>query len=890
MKHVTLANIRAHKSRLVAVSIAVILAVAFMAATLLLASSTKATLRATIGEAYAKADAVVHSYEEGYETSVVLTPEDVARIGDLPGVTDASGHRSVSATLGAVGERQGYALVREVMTPGLDPSTLIEGRMPETEGETVIDESSLTLFEVGVGDEVTVSISGLAGDPQHTLTIVGVAQASKDPFQAGLSTLIVHPQTVDTITGQFEDMTHMSHILVSLDASTSASDFAGALSELEFEGFTVDERGEMMTGPAVPVVQTPDEIVDEQVRSFTEDTNMLTAVLLAFVGVALFVAGLVISNTFSVLVAQRARELALLRCVGASTKQVHRSVLAEALIMGFVSSVLGVLLAIGLISGLIFFAGGIEYTASVGVFAMDWHAIVWPIVVGVLVTLIAANGPAREATRVSPLEAMRARATDEVTGRAGRARLIGGSACLITGAAIIATGMFQEDPVMALLITLLGAVISAIGVLMLAVFVIPRVTHALGRIFGSGVPGKLAAYNTIRNPKRTAATASALLVGVTLVATVYTGAEVAKATLDRELEASFPVDMAVVMYYEGADAMMDVVVTETTNSEGEVTIEHRDADGNLIDPDAGDPEAQQRSIAENLAKLRGLEGVEAVAPASEAYVVTVPDSFNTQLWGIDPADLATVVRDETATLEAGEALLGSPVTGDTVEVVGDAGSLTFSARQAGAPRNTVLVTPEDFQRIAGQPGTGEQYTWVALMRLSDSLGAQEILDIRDELSSIVPMSYVMGEGIERAMYERIIAMLLLIVTALLAVAIVIAVIGIGNTLSLSVIERTRENALIRALGLTRGQLRGMLASEALLTAFTAALIGVILGVGYGFAGSQAVLGPFGDVEFQIPWGALGVILVAALAAGLIASVMPARRAMKLSPVEGLSTV
>src|SRR5690606_29355019 len=133
----------------------------------------------------------------------------------------------------------------------------------------------------------------------------------------------------------------------------------------------------------------------------------------------------------------------------------------------------------------------------------------------------------------------------------------------------------------------------------------------------------------------------------------------------------------------------------------------------------------------------------------------------------------------------------------------------------------------------------------------------------------------------RAMFERIITMLLLIVTALLAVAIVIAVIGIGNTLSLSVIERTRENALMRALGLTRAQLRGMLASEALLTAFTAALIGVVLGVGYGFAGAQAVLGPFGEVQFQVPWGALGVILIAALAAGLIASVMPARRAMKL---------
>lgn len=853
MRTVTFANIRAHKRRLVAVSIAVILAVAFMAATLLLASSTKATLRASIGESYAKADAVVQSFEEGYETTVVLTPETVQEIEHLPGVAEAAGNRAVSVSVSAKGQEQAYALVREVMPPALDPSTLLEGRTPETASEATIDEASLSLLEVGLGDEVTTSLSGLEGDATHTLTIVGITETSKDPFQAGQVSLIATAEAINTITAEFDDLDTMSHVLVALDSSTSVSEFRDQVTAMTFEGVTYGVNGETPVDEATPVVQTPDEIVDEQVRSFTEDTNMLTAVLLAFVGVALFVAGLVISNTFSVLVAQRARELALLRCVGASTKQVYRSVLTEALVMGLISSIIGVAVGIALIWGLITFAGNIEYTASVGVFAMDWHAIVWPIVVGVIVTLIAANGPAREATRVSPLEAMRSRSSDEVTGRAGRARLIGGSAFLLGGAATIAAGMFQEDPITALLVTLLGAVLSAVGVLMLAVFVIPKLTHLIGRIFGAGVPGKLAAHNAIRNPKRTAATASALLVGVTLVATVYTGAEVAKATLDRELEASFPVDMAVIMYYE-------------------------------------DAEEHEREIAEHLSTLSVLDGVEATVAATEGYVGTVPQSENSMLWGIDPSDLSAVVRDETATLATGEALLGSPVSGDTIDIVGEVGTVTLSARQAGAPRTTILVTPEDFVRIVGSPGTGEQATWVALMKLDDALTPQEILEIRDEVSSLVPLSYIIGEGVERAMFERIITMLLLIVTALLAVAIVIAVIGIGNTLSLSVIERTRENALMRALGLTRAQLRGMLASEALLTAFTAALIGVVLGVGYGFAGAQAVLGPFGEVQFQVPWGALGVILIAALAAGLIASVMPARRAMKLSPVEGLSTV
>ena len=854
MFRVTLANIRAHRARLVAVSIAVILAVGFMAATLLLASSTQATLRATIGETYSKADVVVKAHDESFLTSYDFTPDVVDEIASLPGVSVVAPVRGTGVRVEGANGVEHYASLGQTIPAALDATEFLSGRAATSAHEVTVDEPSVeALDNVEIGDEIVVSLTGTDLSTSHSLTIVGITALSKDPFAGGTVNLSGSPDLVDTLLADGEEQfSNVTEVLVQLEGTHTVDAFTEAVHGLRIEpAFSELEEHELSS--LNPVVKTPDEIVDETVRGFTEDTNMLTAVLLAFVGIALFVAGLVIANTFSVLVAQRARELALLRCVGASSKQIYRSVLGEALVMGAVASALGVGLGVALIAGLIWGSGGLGLTRGVGVFAMSWQAIVFPMLAGILVTLVAANGPAREATRVSPLEAMRTRSADELTGKAGRIRLMVGIIALSIGIAILAVSVFIDEPVLALLVALGGSIVSAVGVLMLAVFVIPKVTHLLGRIIGAGAPGKLAARNTIRNPKRTAATVSALLVGVTLVATVYTGAEVARATLENELAASFPVDMATVVYHD----------------------EHQ--------------EAQRAAMEDHLDTLRDIDGVEAVVAASEGFVTTTPDASIHNLWGMDPADFALVTRDERAVLTSGEALLGTPLPGDAKEAsfVGEAGTLTMPAQQAGAPRYTAIVTTEDFGEIAGAVGTGEQSTWVALMKLDDGLGAREILEVRDELTALIPLSHVIGEGVERAMFDEILQMLLLIVTGLLAVAIVIAVIGIGNTLSLSVIERTRENALMRALGLTRGQLRGMLATEALLTSVTAALLGVMLGVGYGFLGANAVLSPFGEVAFGVPWAALAVIIGAALVAGLIASVIPARRAVKLSPVEGL---
>lgn len=842
MRQVTLANIWAHKSRFIAVSLAVILAVAFMAATLLLGSSTRATLKATLGAEIQNADLVIDQQSNSY--SFPLTTKNLAELRKLDEVSEAAGVISAGAGIKTSETDFTYTRVNSALPPGLSSTVLAEGRLPEATDEIVIDLSTANLLGAELNDEVTLE--------ETQKTVVGIAEASKNPFSSSIPSTLVTDETMLQFFGANEESEiSFQQILFKLSPGVSIEQARAAIAEIEFMSYEGD--------PVIPVVSTPDEIVAEEVAMFTSGTDALTAVLMAFVAIALFVAGIVISNTFSVLVAQRSRELALLRCVGASNKQIRRSVLTEAFVMSLVASVLGVLLAVAIMSGLIALAQRFNIAGGVGAFGMNWHAVVWPILVGVLVTLLAASGPAREATRVSPLEAMRSRETEVVSKRAGKIRLTFGLIFFLAGVATIGGGLYLADTVISLALVVLGSILSATGILMLAVFFIPKVAYALGILFFSrrasgieNIPGKLAALNTMRNPKRTGATASALLVGVTLVATVYTGAEVSRATLNNELQSAFPIDLALVTYpnYGGEN---DELIPSPLNDQ-------------------------------DLAGLKNLDGITEVVPASRGFLNASDDEIY-EVWGVSPSDFTKVTKVETVTLETGKALIGTYHEDQTeITLTGDAGTLQLQAVTAGAPRYTAIVTPQDFEKISSDNGPE-----IALIKVDPKLGSADLLELREEILRVVNGS-VMGEGIERAMYDDVISMLLLIVTALLAVAIIIAVIGIGNTLSLSVIERTRENALLRALGLTRAGLRWMLAAEALIIAITAAILGVGLGVAYGFAGATAVFIEFTSVSLEAPLLELGIIVALAIVAGLLASVLPARRATKLTPVEGLRSV
>lgn len=891
MIRVVLANIRAHRSRLIAVSLAVALSVAFMSAALILNSSLKATLQQSVGENFSKTDLVVSVDQYGESDLLPAFDEIDEELNGLPEVTAAFTPRSTDAML-RLGALEQYVSISQLAPDALRTSVVEKGRLPEGAGELAVSATVAEQFKLKLGERVELTSlqvyepddsgeveQGEADpgvlDPRRVeATIVGLLEPSKNPVSA------VSSEFIASEVGAEDIRSALAAVPLTPEGSASVNILFGQTMIALEAGIAVEPMRTIVAeefaahGMTVEVL-TADEALQRVMIGLTGGADVLTFVIMTFVTIAVFVSGLVISNTFSVIVAQRARELALLRCLGASSQQVRRSVLLEALVMALVASSLGVIAAVALMLGLVQLSNASDLGATLGVFEMGWQAVLIPIVVGVLMTLLAAFGPAREATRVAPLAAMRPLEASGLAARAGRARLITGSLLFGGGFVALIAAAFLSRPELALPLALGGAVVSAAGVILLAIFVVPPVTGWIGRVFSHGVPGRLAALNSVRNPRRTSATATALLIGVTLVSTIYTGAEVSKATFAKGLDSKYPVDISV-----SADALSQ----------------------------------------DQLASLATIDGVETLVPMRHAQA-DAGAYGRWEIWGVAPADYAAVARAEARTIPEEGALvsdvpsagslplvfgLGGPRGGmstetDDDEVPPSAQSSpvkSLPVQRGGAPDMTAVVSPRQFDelmRAAVDAGTvadasagAAEQTNGALLRLDDGLGGSEINVVRAEITELLPDAQVSGAALERAIFDQIITTLLLIVTGLLAVAIVIAVIGVSNTLSLSVIERTRENALMRALGLTRGQLRWTLANEALLLSAVAALAGIGLGVGYGYFGARSVLNSIGEVPIAIPWMALLLVLLLAAVAGLGASVLPSRRAARLSPIAGLA--
>ncbi|MBO1900516.1 FtsX-like permease family protein [Leucobacter weissii] len=859
MLRVVLANIRAHRARLVAVSLAVLLAVAFMSATLILGSSMRATLQHSLGQDYAQADLVVvedpeaQYTEEEIDSGAAPGAEDLEKleraVSEVPGVAEVFVPRALDIAIGS-GDVQQIFELRQLAPESFRDVTVTEGRLPEASDEVVMWDTVAEQFGLEPGAQLEItSYAGTADDSAQAeakpATVVGVLETSRNPFAAGQPVIIGAPSGIEHFAAAPENvrMDYGTPAQILLDPSADPDAARAAIAEAlpKLPGFH-------------PTLQTPDDLLSERLEGYTGAADVLTLVMLAFVAIAMLVAALVIANTFAVIVAQRARELALLRCLGASSGQVRGSVLLEALVMAAVASVVGVLVAIGLMLGLVAIGNAGGLGGTLGVFGMDWTAVVIPILVGIVLTLVAALAPAREATRVSPLAAMRPLDAARASTRAGALRLVAGLVLFFGGFALLGVAAFLVGQAeLALLVALGGSALSAVGAIMLAIFVVPRLIGWLGRLISARVPGRLAALNSVRNPRRTAATATALLIGVTLVATVYTGAEVARATFNQGLDEEYPVDVV-------------------------VTLPALDESGEAVALDAA-----------AFDRIAAIDGVEGLTPMRSAYFQE-GDGRVWEAWAVDAREYDAVSRVAPVRLEGGAVTMADPpkngeitLGGETMMDDASAEETTLRALRGGAPDSVLLVSPETLGQLPeSQAGDG------ALLRLSDGLDFLQINEIRTQITELLPTSFVGGAALERAVFEQIITTLLLIVTGLLAVAIVIAVIGVGNTLSLSVIERTRENALLRALGLTRAQLRWTLANEAILLSVVAAVAGVVLGVAYGYLGARSVLNSVGEVSFAIPWAALGVVLVLAALAGLLASVLPARRAARLSPIAGLA--
>jgi putative ABC transport system permease protein len=808
--------------RLIASIIAIAVGVAFAAATFFLSASLEKSINSQVAGTAAGASLVVSSTNQD-----TVPPALITKLAQQPGVT------KVHATAMSIFEEKTSRgsqplLLRELPDPG-SATKVIDGRMPAAKGEVAFTDSYAKARKLSVGS--TLEIYSQDRSQTATLTVVGIIKPG-DEYGDPSGTFAVATQ---------DDLLRPS--LFGPSGYVSVMSFGGDPKALKTSVQAMTEVTSNMLK-----VQTGAEYLDEQKKGIKDTLSVITNFLLGFAAVALFVGALVIANTFSILVAQRSRQLALLRCVGATRSQVFRTVIGEALLMGVVGG------AVGVLGGGIFafVIVQIAKAANLGLndFAITPTAVLVPLGIAIAITLFAAFRPALRATRVSPLAALQPQ-LEPVSGRraslpvliAGALLTVGGIAGLVYSG--IKPGWTSSNNTNFVIAGIIGGFASIVGILMLGTVIVPALAKLVGLIPArlGGVPGRLAAENSRRNPKRATATASALLIGITLISMATVGASTASATEQRAMDRLFPSDLTVT----APSGISDSVLARIQKVSGVASAEKVGMDEVAINGSA-DPQT-----------ILGMgTGVRNVL-RYPAYVDGLAD------------DTILVTRESKI------------AAGSMVTIVGDKGTVTLRAvvpaRSLGGP----VVTWATLTRVTG---TINQQAWIQLKDTSDANGKIETLS--NELQD-VPGVQITGGAQAREQIQLILNIVLGVVIGLLAASVLVAIVGISNTLSLSVLERTRESALLRALGLTRPQLRSMFGVEAMVLAGVGVLLGIGLGIGYGLAGSFALLGKnVSEIVVVIPWLYLLGILAFGLGAGYLASVLPSIRAGRIQPASALA--
>ena len=811
MREVTLASVRVYARRYVAAVVAVALAVAFVVTTNALTSATKAGMVADLGSSFAGAEVVTTGLGDVHAAGRTVRAAEAAGGGAAANAvvwTRASvGGTSITddAPIGTIADDGASALRWQ---------TLVAGDFPGP-GEIVVDEHEAEARGVTIGDTVTL------GTGRDTIDVVvsGTVASSTSPH--GASAYVTWPDFA-----VFGETGWVQHVVA--------------------RGISVDELDDVL--PQRYVVQEVDDYLTSAQQDMTRGVDVIAIMLLVFAAVALFVAVLVISNTFTVLLAQRQRDFALLRCVGATRRQVLRAVRLEALVVGAFSATLGVLLGIGLGHGLVAGASALLESVPIGSVELSplWLGGGW--LLGVLVTRGASVLPARRGSRVAPLAALRPDHAVAVRTRAGRGRIALAALALWVGSALLWFSITSHE----LLPMLAGGFVSFVGVLLLGPFLVPAVIRLVGLLVGrlAGTTGRLAVANAVRNPRRTAATTASLLVGVTLITSMVVGMATVRTTVDEEMDAQYPLDLTLT----GTEVLTDDVVAD----------------------------------------VEAIPGVERVARVAGATVELTSRKLDLGATTVlAPGDaIRPVVRGRPAFLapKPGEVYLPWDAyresgyrPGMKVTAVVDGRETVLRARVADGIGHVALVAPRTLDTLV--TSTAGRSLW---LRVDDGADAEDVTGALTALARATGAE-VSGGIVDRAWVDLQLDVMLGAVVAMLAVGVLIAVVGVGATLGLSVLERTREHALLRALGLTRRRLRFTLSAEAVLLAGVAGVLGAVLGTAYAWIGVEAVVGEvIEQTTLVVPWVQVALVALSAAVAGLLAGVLPSRRAARVSPAAGLA--
>ena len=792
------------------------------------------------------------------------------RIRAIEGVKDVRVESSSSVTVANGDKHASSYAITTAAQRDLLPVSIIQGDQPVDGNEIALTKSVADQLGVKVGDSVTVNSrtaqavastgygsagNDTAADSGMTVRVVGITEDPNGAYAYYGGASVLSDNVITAMNG-IDDFGKLNVYLVYLDIDDADQPSADA---------TVKQIDKLL--PKHFTVQSRAAMEEKSIKSVSKgDTSITTIFLLSFGILAMLVAALVIANTFQVLVAQRRRTLALLRTIGANKGQLYVSVLFEAGLLGLIASMLGVGLGIGLMAALCQ-SGLMKATGMTMRLVLSWPAFVVPIAFGVAMTVIASLGSARSATAVTPLEALRPiELNDKIAGH---------------------DSLADKQYPMVLLAAIAGCALIFLGLVLSATFWLPVLMRGVGALVAfAGPSAKVAHANIQKNPRRVAATGAALLIGVTLVSTIATGAASAKQTMNEALTTRYSVDMIAVgadMTSKQADEVAKIKGIKDSIYAPTRMMSMKDANGKDLN-----------------VLIVGVDGVDALRKVVRADLSGVTISGDSVLM---PKYSAATGKD----IPLGKSVtFTSDVSGSQTGTADAAASDTENDGGQSDGVQTLTLAPQkvDYRRIsanyaavafvdAGHFTNGDVKAngHIMLMRIDAESAGTTLNDVFTNVQNAFSASAdidVSGPVAGRTQWETMINGMMALLVGLIAVAVLIALVGVANTLSLSVIERTRESATLRAIGMTRGQLRCSLAVEALLLSLVSGVVGVVLGTLFGWLGSYMVFSLYGDTVFPFEWTTNGAVLGVGALAALLASVAPARRAVKTPPVEALA--
>jgi putative ABC transport system permease protein len=861
MRKVALRGLLAHKGRLVATFLAVALGVAFIGGVLTLTDTMNRTFDDLFADVFRDTDAVVRSdqsisqghFDGGADARGTLPASVLDEVRRTPGVAAADG--SIQGYAQVI-DRDGDAVGDPAMgaptfganwtdVDDLNPFEIADGRAPRTAGEIAIDRGTANDTDYGVGDRVRVQTQKGVG----TFTVVGITRFGTTDNPGGATYVHWTTEEAQRLVGE---EARFSSVDVVADPGVSQARVVRSIEQaLRADG----TRGtEVLTGK---------QITEENQTDVKDQLSVLTTFFLAFAVIAVFVGTFVIYNSFAIIIAQRTREMALLRAIGASRKQVRRSVVVEAAVVGLVGSVVGFVIGLGVATVL----GGL-FELPEGSLAIVPTSVATAIVTGVIVTVGSALIPARRASKVPPLAAMRDVEVD--TSGGSRVRMGVGILLVALGVVSVVAGATGDE----VMNVALGLALTLVGLVFVSPALARPVSTALGRPIARlrGLSGNLATQNAARNPRRTSATAQALMIGVGVVALILVMNSSIRASIDHTLRRSFTGDFVV------DSGTFGMVGLPTQVSE----------------------------------RLRDIPDVDVVAPLrfalaqvdGEDHPVSATNAGGFDTLGLEIVEGTPALRDALAD-EHGDLPDGGIVVGDdTAESrhlgVGDRIRTQFVDDRRPAAERTLTVVGiykgkaggdlgryviglHEFDRAVPTPTDSQ-----VVVKLADGVS---VADAQPEIERVLrPFPTAKVQNVDEYIDSigKQLDSLLILFGALLALTIVIAMLGIANTIALSVLERTREIGLLRAVGMSRRQLRSAIRWESAIIA----LFGTLLGLAIGVLGAWGLISALGEEEFnsfRIPVGTLvGVSAFAALM-GMAAAILPAWRASRLDVLDAIET-